>query len=680
MANQTGVHPYRQEVELTGVTRLFLDFLSLAASFFLTRGALLGELYPFGPAAVIATLTLRPRLLWPVVLISLAGTWLGSPAPPYDRLLVFLILGLIFSLYPALRQGSTLTRATLAPVAIILVRGLSLTLWQPSFYGWVQVIFEALLAWGLSIAFVEATTTTRQEERLLGGGLFLLGVLLGLQGWQVFDLSLQGLISRYLLLLVALAGGPGAGAAAGAAVGFLPSLSQLVTPALAGLLAFSGLIAGSLKSMGKPGVIGGFLLAHLLLANYFLGQESVLAALKEGGVVALALVATPSFLVNYLQRFLAVPVNPAAGQEQGWETEKLKTALKSIARSLKFSGFGESPLFTVREVARSTCRGCPAGKVCWELEGDQMLTLLQELLQKGSQGALTSADVPEWLASRCSRGRELLAALTSAASKGQARPAEDGLNSWLAAFLENLAPMLDKGSTPAGGRREEAQLPPWRVSVGVAAAPRYQADVSGDAWLTANLGPGRHLLILGDGMGAGRLAAETSGTATELIRDLLAAGFTPAMALRTVNMVLLLRSPQESFTTFDLALINTLAAGAEFYKLGACPSFIQRDGLVKTLGSHSLPVGILEDLQLEPLQEELQEGDLLVMVSDGILEAHRDINEKEKWLVRALQRAGDNHPQEIADRLLKQARALVEGKPRDDMTVIVARLERNMAV
>ncbi|QGP92093.1 Stage II sporulation protein E [Neomoorella glycerini] len=678
MSGQPGVHLYRREVELTVATRLVLDFLFLVAAFCLARGALLEELFPFGPAAVITAAVRRSRLLWPVALISVAGSWFSSPAPAYSRLLLFLLLGLIFTLYPALRRGSILTQATLAPVTIILVRGLSLTLWQPSFYGWVQVIFEALLAWGLSLAFLAATMTTRQEERLLGGGLFLAGVLLGLQGWQLFGLSLQGLISSYILLLVSLAGGPGTGAAAGAAVGFLPSLSHLVTPALAGLLAFAGLIAGSLKSLGKPGVISGFLLAHLLLASYFLGQDSALAALKEGGLVALALAATPSFLINYLQRFLAAPVTMPAVQEGHGRQERLKTALKSLARSLKFTGFKESPMVTVRQVARATCRGCPAGKVCWELEGEQMVTLLQELLQKGSQGSLTTADIPEWLSSRCSRCRELLAALTGEAIKMQVRPPEDGLNNWLAATFETLAAMLVNGGPNTGtGAGEGEELPLWQVTVGMAAAPRYQAEVSGDTCLAGPLEPGRQLLVLGDGMGAGREAAETSATAIELVRDLLAAGFTPEMALRTINMILLLRSPKESFTTCDLALINCGTGTAEFYKLGACPTFIQRDGQVKTLSSHSLPAGILEDLQVEPLREELQDGDLLVMVSDGILEAHRDINEKERWLAKALQRVGDARPQEIADRLLKQARALVDGKPRDDMTVMVARMERS---
>ncbi|WP_258360680.1 SpoIIE family protein phosphatase [Moorella sulfitireducens] len=677
MSGQPGVHTYRREVELTAAARLGLDILFLAAAFFLARGALLEELYPFGPAAIITAGVRRPRLLWPVIFSSMAGIWYGSPAPAYNYLVLFLLLGLIFSLYSSLRRGSILTQGTLAPVTLILVRGLSLTLWQPSFYGWVQVIFEALLAWGLSLAFLQATVTTRQEERLLGGGFFLVGIILGLQEWRFFNISLDGIISRYIILLVSLAGGPGAGAAAGAAVGFLPSLSRLVNPALAGLLAFAGLIAGSLKSLGKGGVIGGFLLAHLLLANYFLGQESVTEALQQGGLAALGLVVTPSFLVKNLQRFFAAPVSLPATQGNNKQQEALRQALKSMARSLKFTGFKESPEDTVRQVARATCRGCPAGKVCWELEGVQMVTLLQELLQKGSRGSLAKADIPEWLASRCGRYRELLAALTSEAGKMQAHPGENSLNNWLTTLFETLATIMDYGEVKTeAGESAGKELPRWQFTIGTAATPRYQADVSGDTFLVASLEPGKQLLVLGDGMGAGREAAEISATAIELVRDLLVAGFTPEKALQTVNMLLMLRTSRESFTTCDMTLLDCHTGMAEFYKLGACPTFIQRDGLVKTLNSRSLPAGILEDLQVEPVQEELQEGDLLVMVSDGALEAHRDINEREKWLAKALQRVGDARPQEIADRLLKQARALMDGKPRDDMTVMVARVEK----
>ncbi|WP_338824514.1 hypothetical protein MHOCP_01100 [Moorella humiferrea] len=671
MSERAGVQFYRKEIELTGAVRLGLDLLFLCTIFFQARGALLGEIFPFGPAAVVAVAGRRPRLLWPAVAIATTGAWFGNPGTIYTSAFLYLLLGVIFSIYPVLRKAGVLTQGTVAPAAVILVKGLSLTFSQPSFYGWVQIIFEALLAWGLSCAYLHAAVTSRHEERYLGVGLFLLGVLLGFQGLHLFDLSLQGTISRYIILLAALAGGPGAGAAAGAAVGFLPSLAQIVPPALAGLLAFAGLIAGSLKTMGKVGVVGGFLLAHLLLANYFLGQDNVLTALKEGVVVALALMMTPSILINNIERYFAPPAVVPVGSSGYGRREALKTALKGMARSLKFTGFAESPEVTVRQVAGATCRGCPAGKVCWELEGMQMLTLLQYLLQKGDHGTLTSADIPEWLASRCGRTRELLAALTHEAVKLKGLAAENALAGWLANTFDTLASLITTGVEE--GEAEEQRL---KLVVGTATIPRYQADVCGDTFMSAKLEAEKQLLVLADGMGAGREAAEMSATTVELVRDLLAAGFPPDKALQALNMILLLRATREAFTTCDVALINCCTGAAEFYKLGACPTFILRDGTVKTCGSPSLPAGILEEIRIEPVYEELQEGDLLVMVSDGVLEAHREINEKEKWLVKALQRAGEGRPQEIADRLLKQARALANGRPRDDMAIIVARIER----
>lgn len=678
MLGQPGARLYRREAKQSTVLQAGFDLLFLLAVFCLARGSLLGELYPFGTAVIVTTAFRNRRLTWPVLLVAAVSSYFFGPAADYSRLLLFLFIGLAATFYPSLSSNSSLTQATLAPLATVLVRGLYLTIWQPSFYGWVLIFFEALLAWGLTMIFLEVSTARRQEERILGGGLFLLGVLLGVQDWQLGVFSLQGLLSYYLLVLFALAGGAGAGAVVGTVVGFLPSLSQLTNPAMAGLLALAGLTAGSLRGLGKAGVISGFLLAHLLLANFFLGPDSVTNTLREGGLVALALLLTPVSLVSSLKEYLLTPVVRQPGLTANDKHIKLKNALKSLAQSLKSYSFDASPWEAIRHAVRATCRGCPAGKVCWELEGEQMASMMQDLLQRKSQGLLTSADIPEWLASRCSRSRELLAALTVQLDKFREHPAEKELNNWLASTFEALAAMIVEPYTQqeVASKDSGAENNQWQVKVGTAAIPRYQSDIIGDAYLASRLTPDKQLVALADGMGGGCEAADTSNTALELVRDLLSAGFPMDVALQTVNRVLLLRSGKEIFTTLDLAVINSAAGIMELFKLGACPSFVRRDGMVKILSRHSLPVGILEEFQVEPIQEDLQDGDLLVMVSDGVLEAHRDINNKEKWLIKALQRAGDGRPQEIAERLLKQARALANDRPRDDMTVMVIRLEK----
>lgn len=78
---------------------------------------------------------------------------------------------------------------------------------------------------------------------------------------------------------------------------------------------------------------------------------------------------------------------------------------------------------------------------------------------------------------------------------------------------------------------------------------------------------------------------------------------------------------EEGFATVDLALVNTVSGYADFIKSGACTTYIKRGQTVKRILSHSLPAGILENADVEHKKEELQNGDMLIMMSDGISES-----------------------------------------------------------
>ncbi|MGB9661718.1 MAG: SpoIIE family protein phosphatase [Moorellaceae bacterium] len=651
----------------------------MAATFLLTRATLLGELRPFGPGAVIAIAGRRPRLLWPAVLTAVASTlWAGKGPAGYSRVVVFLALGMIFSVYQARRLERDISVAALGAAVIILTRGLGQAFLGPSFYGWVLLLFEAVLAGGMALAWLEAEVTRHREEQWLGLSLLALGLLLGLEGWRLAGMSLQSLVGRFFILLAALVGGAGPGAAMGAVLGFLPSLTTLTAPALAGLMAVVGLTAGAFYSLGRIGVIGGFVLAHLLLSSYFLGAEGANLALKESAVVALLGLLLPARGLKLLAAFYHKEIEEGKADVARSRWQQVAVALQRVGESLEKSGEAGAggAGMAVRQVARLVCEGCPANKVCWELDGDKLTSALKDLLIKKEGGSLVTADLPEWLQGRCGRSRELLAALGAQALKQQPERAVPGLASLLAGQFRALGRLLQECASETSATGEA--YPPetcMGVEVGFACCARQQDLTCGDSFLDAPLPGGRHLLVLSDGMGAGREARMESRTAVELVKELLSAGFSREMSLRLVNLVLLLRSSRDNFATLDVAVLDLVEGRGEFTKLGACPSFLLRENRLLTIGPQSLPVGILEDIPLEVVQEEIRPGDVLVMVSDGVLEAHRDLTEKDRWLAAALKRTTEFEPQKLAERLLKQALALADGLPADDMLVAVARFK-----
>lgn len=215
----------------------------------------------------------------------------------------------------------------------------------------------------------------------------------------------------------------------------------------------------------------------------------------------------------------------------------------------------------------------------------------------------------------------------------------------------------------------------YAVALGVAGIGKNGSFISGDCYSILDLKGGRLALVLSDGMGAGPQAALESGVTIALLRTLLECGFGQNLAVKTINSVLVLRSTGESFATVDLAVIDLNNGQAEFIKIGAPVSFLIRGKQVMRVKANSLPAGILEDIEVTSESGELLPGDLLVMVTDGILDAGR---QPEEWLVGILQDVAGLPAQEIAELIFKLAQAKAGGiaKIPDDMTVLVARLVR----
>jgi len=243
-------------------------------------------------------------------------------------------------------------------------------------------------------------------------------------------------------------------------------------------------------------------------------------------------------------------------------------------------------------------------------------------------------------------------------------------------YLKNVTRMLDRFVEEAGsaGRALEERLAVYRVVSGMARLPRRGGAISGDSCVGTPLGGGRYLMALSDGMGVGQEAADQSRQCVNLLHQLLEAGFSTEIAVNTVNSVLLLRSPDESFATVDLAQIDLATGRTEFVKVGAAPSFIKRGSEVTVVKMSSVPVGIINQVEMEAEFRVLRPGDLVVMVSDGVWDVSQDDLDKERWLLEHLQRETSTDPEEIAESLLARARELAPDAT-DDMTILVARLD-----
>ena len=113
---------------------------------------------------------------------------------------------------------------------------------------------------------------------------------------------------------------------------------------------------------------------------------------------------------------------------------------------------------------------------------------------------------------------------------------------------------------------------------------------------------------------------------------------------------------------------------AEFTKIGASSTFLLRKNEVQILKSNSLPMGILKDVDIETFVKKLKEDDIIVMITDGLLELDDNSIEKERWIKDRLEEIDTKNPNEIANSILNEAKKIAKNVIKDDMTVMVARI------
>ena len=212
----------------------------------------------------------------------------------------------------------------------------------------------------------------------------------------------------------------------------------------------------------------------------------------------------------------------------------------------------------------------------------------------------------------------------------------------------------------------------FAMAVGTAEATKSKSNISGDNILKIRLKDGKYLVALSDGMGSGEEANKSSSQALKMLENLLLSGFEKNTSIELINTALM-NTENEVFATLDIAIIDLYKGNIEFIKSGACPSYIKNKNKVQILKASSLPTGIIHDTNLQVMDRDIENGDIMLICSDGILDSNIEYKNKELWIRYLLEDIETTNTRKIADLILNEAIDNNYGTAKDDMSVIVCK-------
>lgn len=211
--------------------------------------------------------------------------------------------------------------------------------------------------------------------------------------------------------------------------------------------------------------------------------------------------------------------------------------------------------------------------------------------------------------------------------------------------------------------------PAFCCMTAAATAVEENETVSGDSYSFLEEDGGL-TMILSDGVGSGESAQKDSSRIVDLTERILDAGLGLRMAVQLLDTMADAEGDESRMATLDLCRIDLKKAECEIVKAGGAATFIKRGDQVEKISGMRLPLGMSADGQPVSQIRKLQSGDMVVMISDGVVENWGC--DGEFLFARRLEELRISSPVDMANRLLQCAIGQCGGKIRDDMTVLTA--------
>lgn len=375
-------------------------------AFLLGRALILSQLTPFA-LPFYAAVYLKYRERSTLVAISLI---FGSATITFNNAIYTSLL--IIVLYTAFRITKEITIDNWKVVPIltfitILVGKLSFGFFinnEITIFLSLLAAVEATLAIILTYIFLQSmpllTSVRRGQalktEEIISLIIMLASVLTGTIGWQLYGLSIEHIMARYLVLIFGLVAGATIGSTVGVVTGLIFSLANISSFFQMSLLAFAGLLGGLLKEMRKLGVSVGLIVATLLIGMYGEGSGTLGETMLDSSVAIILLLITPTTLIKNLAKHIPGTTEYINEQQQyvrkvrditAQRVAKFSTVFQALSNSFsQFDNFKdmedperEIDLF-LSNVTEKTCQTCHKKEYCWSKNFTKTYGLMAEIM------------------------------------------------------------------------------------------------------------------------------------------------------------------------------------------------------------------------------------------------------------------------------------------------------------
>ncbi len=300
--------------------------------------------------------------------------------------------------------------------------------------------------------------------------------------------------------------------------------------------------------------------------------------------------------------------------------------------------------------------------------------LLGPFLEKGWTGAVIPVGTPAEVIASLSifsfrPGSPISAETTDAALAiaGQAALAID--NARLYQQQKQFADTMQRSLLPHA-RPDVAGL-----EVGEVYESSAHLDVGGDVYDFMTLDDGRLAVVLGDVTGHGVEATADMAMAKFVFRSLAREHPEPGDFLASANDVVVDEIASGKFITMAYLAVDGVGGKVSCASAGhPAPRLVLPDGTVRGLEASGLVLGIDAGQVYEAVHADLPPGAVLVVYTDGVIEARRD---GELYGVERLDALlGEQHdlaPRDLAVAVTESCRSFARGELGDDVAVVVIR-------